>query len=650
MTIAHQPSPPDPLDERLLSQAALTSANDALRSLCARFAPTFVAVERRDVRLEECLDTLLSRLERASEAAAFAEQRLEVGNKSEDGSRRTRQEPLVASSLSSLAERHRLRRRTLLQHSSLLELLELPALMDACLRAGLYDEALAVAAFGNALERRHSVQHSHSHQTIEKVVTNSAESSNTRKAGIYGIGGSKQKEGGEEVIFSVVSSLRSREKDLRLHLLSRLRGSITMPHCLEIVTALRRLNGVELERKRICRTFFQEREDSNRKDIDLEQAHSAMELQLMVEFFEARDSWLRESMSIGLNCLSGAGRDATSKNDLLSVRCDGADSEVLLNVIDRIRTRTFEVATQFIAIFCGASSQAASSQDQSLLLLSMWLTRRIQYFLSSLKTQLGQVKDAATLRDVLDATNFFASSMGRVGSDFQCLLPPIFEDRLSDIVLRRWSDGAEALDVTLKVCRDAGIAGPLMSTASTSEISGGEFIISSGDGSTQQGDSSETGTPWPPRKLLASPPLARFVNSFLDGLNEARRCLLPGSAETLRSSSFEILAQVDALLQANERAVLTPGLRGEALRLREAAARMKSDWMDVANPFCTFSIEVALGNIDRISGRDRPVQPNNEEGGGKATKQNVKVEQEAKENVEVKQEAVEYTKVEGVRG
>ena len=135
----------DSLDERLLSQAALNNASDVLRSLCVKFSPTFVAVERRDARLDECLESLLSKLNNAGYGAAQAENRLEIGTDSDD-----------SSSLSALAERHRLRRRTLLQHGSLLELLELPALMDACLRAGLYDEALAVAAFGNALERRHS--------------------------------------------------------------------------------------------------------------------------------------------------------------------------------------------------------------------------------------------------------------------------------------------------------------------------------------------------------------------------------------------------------------------------------------------------------------------------------------------------------------
>lgn len=587
----------DSLDERLLSQAALNNASDVLRSLCVKFSPTFVAVERRDARLDECLESLLSKLNNAGYGAAQAENRLEIGTDSDD-----------SSSLSALAERHRLRRRTLLQHGSLLELLELPALMDACLRAGLYDEALAVAAFGNALERRHSMQHlSQYAEELQKEDNHQG------------------RQGGEEVILSVVSSLRSRENDLRHHLLSRLRGSITMPHCLEIVTALRRLNGVELERKRTRATLrnsfvpvglvgeISHSEKMHKvlpKEMDIEQAHSAMEMRLMVDFFEARDSWLRDSSSIGLNDLPAGTQDRDRNASSDSSSGDSLDCELLLNTIDRIRTRTFEVATQFLAIFCGTSSSQmqTSTQRQPLTLLSMWLSRRIQHFLGSLESQLAFVNNAATLRDVLDASNFFASSMGRVGADFQCLLPPMFEDRIANIVMRRWSNGVNLLDVTLKVCREAGLAGPLSSTATTSE--GRINEVDNGVHGAHEGSedySADMGTPTPPRRMLASPPLARFINAFLDGLNEARRCLLPGSSETLRRTSVEVFSSVDAILQANERVVLAPGLRGEAAKLRDAAARMRRDYATCVQPYLKMAVEVSIGSLDYLE-KDRNLE------------------------------------------
>ena len=50
---------------------------------------------------------------------------------------------------------HKRNRKTLNYHMQLLDLLEVPQLVDACARNGFHDEALELANFINALERRH---------------------------------------------------------------------------------------------------------------------------------------------------------------------------------------------------------------------------------------------------------------------------------------------------------------------------------------------------------------------------------------------------------------------------------------------------------------------------------------------------------------
>ncbi len=201
------------------------------------------------------------------------------------------------------------------------------------------------------------------------------------------------------------------------------------------------------------------------------------------------------------------------------------------------------------------------------------------------------VQDTATLRDALDAASFFASSMGRVGADFQSMLAPIFEPRLTEMIVGHWTDGLNGMIETLKACRDAGVASPLFGT----ETSSGK------DGNGHEDDSGEmqsSRTPVPPRKLLALPPLARFVNAYLNGLNELRRCLLPGSFPSIRSAHLKLVSDAKMALQANERAVLTPGLRGEASRLREVASKMKSEFDHCVEPYMTGCLEVAFGSID----------------------------------------------------
>lgn len=236
------------MDERQVAKAALEAAEEQLRSLCATHAGTFVAVERRGAALSTALEELENRIQKVEPSVVNVQQSLEDGN-----------------SLASLSEKHQVRRRTLLQHSSLLELLELPSLMDACVRSNLYEEALSIASFANTLERRHTEKNA--------------------------------------VVLRVIAQIRSRQTDLRRHLLFRLKQNVTMPQCLEVVTALRRLNGIDLEGKQD----------------NADRLHDALEIKLQVDFLEARDAWL-----------DSAPRTAASAM---------APSEQLLDTIERYRTR-----------------------------------------------------------------------------------------------------------------------------------------------------------------------------------------------------------------------------------------------------------------------------------------------------------------------
>lgn len=222
----------------------------------------------------------------------------------------------------------------------------------------------------------------------------------------------------------------------------------------------------------------------------------------------------------------------------------------------------------------------------------MWTARRVQTFLTTLNSNLiSHVHDTATLRDALDASSFFASSMGRVGADFQSLLSPIFEPLLAKMIIGYWSDGLKGMVETLKACRDAGIAGPLFGTETSSKENSHGNIVDDLELQSSR-------TPHPPRSLLALPPLARFLNAYLTGLNELRRCLLPGAFPSIRSAHDNLIADAKMALQANERAALTPGLRGEATKLREAAAKMKAEFDRCVEPYMLVSLEVSLGSFD----------------------------------------------------
>lgn len=201
-----------------------------------------------------------------------------------------------------------------------------------------------------------------------------------------------------------------------------------------------------------------------------------------------------------------------------------------------------------------------------------------------LEDQLCAIDNSASLRDALDSCVFFSTSMGRLGADFTSCLTPLFESKMHSLVIASWTDGVHQFADTLKICRDAVVAAPLVSSTNGDSLTNEPLV----EGSTNP-------LP-PPRQLMALPPLGRLVNAFLSGFNELRRCLFPGIFPKLRKSMQAALVDIDAILQANERAVLTPGLRGDASELREIAREMKTVLKQIVSPYLEAALENALGN------------------------------------------------------
>jgi hypothetical protein len=519
-------------------------------------AGTFAAVEKRGHLTEEALTELQSTIDAVKKKVSFAqeivwhaqsEESKDQKNDPQQKDGTTMEENVnVGKSLAVLSENHRVRRRTLLQHSALLELLELPSLMDACVRSNLYEDALSIAGLANALERR---------PNENKVVT------------------------------YVVSQIRSRQHDLRRHLLHRLEGSVTMPDCLEVVTALRRLNSIDLE--------------TTQKADSSERLYRAMEIKLQIDFLEARNGWL-DSPCTAAGSSAGAFKYGSTSSSSTAV----VSSEDLLDTIERYRTRVFEIATPLNAIFRAnpatqTSSSAATVESKTATvasadLLSLWTCRRIHAFLqllqhgissaaakadaaaatnsassgsttaaSSSSTLSSQQFGAAALRDLLEATLFFASSMGRLCADFTAhMIPNIFEDALVDwIVQYCWiQQGVKPLQEVLQICNQVNIATPLIASSSANSNMRGQHTSSSIDWSNPSSaevkqmfqDFSLPENPddlleqpiAPLRVFMQVPPLGRFVNAVLFGLNELRHCLLLSALPRLGQAFETLIIQV----------------------------------------------------------------------------------------------------------
>ena len=101
-----------------------------------------------------------------------------------------------------------------ISNEQLVELLEVPQLMDACIRNGLYEPAVDIVAFANTLERRHLRQPP---ATIGPASTSAI-----------------SPPGHAVVIAGLVQELRALQRQLRERLLQQLRLPIKLPRCLQV--------------------------------------------------------------------------------------------------------------------------------------------------------------------------------------------------------------------------------------------------------------------------------------------------------------------------------------------------------------------------------------------------------------------------------
>lgn len=367
---------------------------------------------------------------------------------------------------------HKRNRKTLQHHMQLVELLEVPQLVDSCARNGLHDEALELANFVNGLERRHLLA-----TEVNSLSYHHSAAANTDSF----------RNSGNDVIQTIVDDVHHTLAGLRQQLLQQLTENTALPKEISILATLRKLDSLLIDRHlslSLDSTSLNSNLDLNKDSVTLQQYRDQLrqlfsqnsEIRLQMDFLEARTLWLSRNAERYLNNSNGIINSSSSTStsiNLQTTTSDQVDHDVMsgniksfeykntsnlgsygkvIELLEIRRTAWFTVITQFNALFRDNETTFHSNTDKNthknnknvdnnslqesfscvsfspIIVLNTWLTNQVHQLLHEMKHFLPTIDDGASLRSILEQSLFFASRMRQVSCDFSNLIIPIFHE------------------------------------------------------------------------------------------------------------------------------------------------------------------------------------------------------------------------------
>lgn len=155
----------------------------------------------------------------------------------------------IEAPLLALHGEHAKLRRSLGQQAQLLELLEAPALMESCVRGGMFDEALDLAEFASSLYFTHKLWLPPPGATDSAAAPAPPPTSMLPSASAFA---SASAAASTAVLRTIVGEMRRHADELRNVLLRGLSGRLGLPQALSLLAHLRRLYTQQaLARRRV---------------------------------------------------------------------------------------------------------------------------------------------------------------------------------------------------------------------------------------------------------------------------------------------------------------------------------------------------------------------------------------------------------------
>ncbi|CAG0882807.1 unnamed protein product [Cyprideis torosa] len=259
------------------------------------------------------------------------------------------------------------------------------------------------------------------------------------------------KHGKIPIIGSIVREVQESMRSMLNLLIAQLRGSLSLPQCLRVIGFIR-------------------------------QTEVFSEPELRIKFLQARNTWFTTSL------------ESIDRRDPYSF---------IAKCIEVHRVHLFDILTQYRAIFADDDHHLYGHHQvfniNHSYLLSSWVIVRIQNFLATLESSVGQKELEGRLDSILSQCMYFGLSFSRIGCDFRPLLIPIFAKATLGFLQTSLQEANQRFRTSLQTFS-------LIKATSTMNRSKNDNPLH------------------PPLNLLEFFPLAEFCNLVLQALNTLRLC------------------------------------------------------------------------------------------------------------------------------
>lgn len=374
---------------------------------------------------------------------------------------------------------HKRNRRTLKFQMELVELLEVPQLVDACSRNGFHEEAIELANFVNSLEKRNLLAY--------EVRADSARR-------------------GSSVVQAIVDEVHKTLQALRETLLQLLRENESVAQQLQTLATIRKLDLFLVDRQLSVDRFdassaVHSMNEKQREILRYSLLRTA-ETKLQMEFLEARSQWMRMTAAV----------DATGPSSSRTPEAaDMGPYGKTIEALELYRTAWFSITTQFNALF-----EDAQGVVPSISILSSWMSHQIDALLRLLRGQVLRIDEGVALKSVVEQTLLFARRMGQIGCDFSSVALPLFEQCMVQRCGRLFRAAADDFKYAL-LHEKLLIADEFGNIVSEQVIP----LYSIEDDASFGADEASIAAP---PQLLRFPPLGFLLNALLGPINYIREC------------------------------------------------------------------------------------------------------------------------------